>query len=57
MALMRAQAMSGVMLIIGISKATTLILKSMNLIEVINNPKKENDYYIKLNKNINESET
>ena len=28
----------------------------MNLIEVVNNPKKENDYYIKLNKNINESE-
>ena len=25
--------------------------------EIVNNPKKENDYYIKLNKNINESET
>ena len=39
------------------AKCVLQILKSMNLIEVVNNPKKENDYYIKLNKNINESET
>lgn len=39
------------------AKCVLQILKSMNLIEVFNNPKKENDYYIKLNKNINESET